>query len=103
MESSHVAALQAKHEGLEQRIRDEMGRPAPDSTMIEALKKQKLRIKEALSFNFVRIPNVFGRGPGLRRDPHGRSAEAALRPAFPNPGIYDRRKRCPPLPPPARS
>lgn len=50
MESSHVAALQAKHEGLEQRIRDEMNRPAPDSTMIQTLKKQKLRIKEELSF-----------------------------------------------------
>ena len=50
MESSHVAALQAKHEGLEQRIRDEMARPAPDSTMIQTLKKQKLRIKEELSF-----------------------------------------------------
>lgn len=50
MESSHVAALQAKHEGLEQRIREEMNRPAPDSTMIQSLKKQKLRIKEELSF-----------------------------------------------------
>jgi hypothetical protein len=51
MESSHVAALEAKHEGLEQRIREEMSRPAPDSTMIQSLKKQKLRIKEELSFN----------------------------------------------------
>jgi hypothetical protein len=51
MESSHVAALQAKHEGLEQRIREEMSRPAPDTTMIQSLKKQKLKIKEALSFN----------------------------------------------------
>jgi hypothetical protein len=50
MESSHVAALQAKHEGLEQRIREEMGRPAPDNSMIQVLKKQKLKIKEALSF-----------------------------------------------------
>ena len=50
MDASHVAALQAKHEGLEQRIRDEMSRPAPDSTMIQTLKKQKLRIKEELSF-----------------------------------------------------
>jgi len=50
MESSHVTALQAKHEGLEQRIRDEMARPAPDSTMIQTLKKQKLKIKEELSF-----------------------------------------------------
>ena len=46
----HVAALQAKHEGLEQRIREEMARPAPDSTMIQTLKKQKLKIKEAIAF-----------------------------------------------------
>ena len=51
MESSHVAALHAKHEGLEQRIRDEMSRPAPDSSMIQLLKKQKLKIKEAISFS----------------------------------------------------
>ena len=40
MESSHVTALQAKHEGLERRIQEEMSRPAPDSSMIQALKKQ---------------------------------------------------------------
>jgi hypothetical protein len=51
MESSHVAALQAKHEGLEQRLRDEMARPAPDSSMIQSLKRQKLKIKEAIAFN----------------------------------------------------
>ena len=51
MESSHVAALNAKHDGLEQRLHDEMSRPAPDSSMIQSLKKQKLKIKEALSFN----------------------------------------------------
>ena len=50
MESSHVTALQAKHEGLEQRIRDELNRPAPDSSMIQSLKKQKLKIKESISF-----------------------------------------------------
>jgi len=49
MESSHVAALNAKHEGLEQRLREEMARPAPDSSMIQALKKQKLKIKEEIS------------------------------------------------------
>jgi hypothetical protein len=49
MESSHVAALQAKHEGLERRIHDELMRPAPDSWMVQSLKKQKLRIKEELS------------------------------------------------------
>jgi len=51
MESSHVAALQAKHEGLEQRIREELCRPAPDSTAIQSLKKRKLKIKEAISFS----------------------------------------------------
>ncbi len=49
MESSHVAALQAKHEGLEQRLREEMSRPAPDTTMVQAIKKQKLRIKEEMA------------------------------------------------------
>ncbi|HYD25389.1 MAG TPA: DUF465 domain-containing protein [Croceibacterium sp.] len=49
MDSSHVAALQAKHEGLEERLREEMSRPAPDSWMIQSLKKQKLKIKEAIA------------------------------------------------------
>lgn len=49
MESSHVTALQAKHDGLERRLRDEMNRPAPDSTMIATLKKQKLKIKEEIA------------------------------------------------------
>ena len=50
MDSSHVAALQAKHEGLEQRLHEELSRPAPDSSMIQTLKKQKLKIKEELAF-----------------------------------------------------
>ena len=49
METSHVAALQAKHEGLERRIREEMNRPAPDDSMVQVLKKQKLRIKEEIA------------------------------------------------------
>ena len=49
METSHVAALQAHHEGLERRIRDEMNRPAPDDSMVQTLKKQKLRIKEEIA------------------------------------------------------
>ncbi len=51
MEASHVAALQAKHEGLEQRLREELSRPAPDSAMIQTLKKQKLKLKEAIAFS----------------------------------------------------
>jgi hypothetical protein len=49
MESSHVAALHAKHEGLELRLRQEMARPVPDTTMVQELKKQKLRIKEEIA------------------------------------------------------
>lgn len=48
---SHVAALQAKHEGLERRLRDEMARPSPNSAMIQALKKQKLRVKEEIALH----------------------------------------------------
>ena len=51
MESSHVAALQAKHEGLERRLQEELSRPAPDSTLIQTLKEQKLIIQAELSFN----------------------------------------------------
>jgi len=49
MESSHTAALQSKHQGLEQRIREEMTRPVPDNAILQTLKKQKLRIKEELN------------------------------------------------------
>jgi hypothetical protein len=49
MESSHVAALNLKHEGLDRRLRDELARPVPDSSMIQSLKKQKLKIKEAIA------------------------------------------------------
>ncbi len=49
MESSHVTALQTKHEGLDRRLKDEMNRPSPDMAKIQFLKKQKLRLKEELS------------------------------------------------------
>ena len=49
MENSHVAALQAKHEGLDRRLQAEMSRPAPDDAIIQTLKKQKLRIKEEIA------------------------------------------------------
>ncbi len=51
MESSHVSALQAKHEGLENLLKEEMNRPSPDSAKIQALKKQKLRIKEEIALH----------------------------------------------------
>jgi len=49
MESSHVSALQAKHAGLESRLREEMNRPSRDDATIQHLKKQKLRIKQEIA------------------------------------------------------
>lgn len=49
MESGHLSALNAKHAGLDARIAAENNRPSPDGTLIAQLKKQKLRIKEALN------------------------------------------------------
>ncbi|NCP15138.1 MAG: YdcH family protein [Sphingomonadales bacterium] len=47
--SSHLNALQNKHAGLEARLRDEMARPIPDTATIQALKRQKLRLKEEIA------------------------------------------------------
>ena len=49
METAHSSALMAKHAGLDARIAAEHGRPIPDTTLLARLKKQKLRIKEAIS------------------------------------------------------
>jgi hypothetical protein len=49
MDNSHIAALQAKHAGLEAQLRDELSRPAPDDVILQTIKKQKLRIKETLA------------------------------------------------------
>lgn len=49
MDSSHISALNAKHAGLDARIRSETARPAPDSLLIAALKKQKLMLKQEIA------------------------------------------------------
>lgn len=48
MESTHIAALEAKHAGLDARIAEEIRRPMPDTVVLAALKKQKLRLKEEI-------------------------------------------------------
>lgn len=48
MDTSHSSSLQLKHAGLERKIEEEMSRPMPDTAMLQALKKKKLRIKEQL-------------------------------------------------------
>ena len=49
MEASHVSSLQNKHAGIERRIREEMNRPQPDLSMIQALKRHKLRIRDVIA------------------------------------------------------
>jgi hypothetical protein len=49
MDTTHVSALNAKHAGLEARIRDENTRPAPNSLLIADLKKQKLQLKQEIT------------------------------------------------------
>lgn len=49
MNNPHSNALLARHAGLDARLADETRRPSPNPTTISALKKQKLKIKEALA------------------------------------------------------
>lgn len=49
MNESHAATLTAKHARLDAQILSEKNRPAPDEMLVAMLKKQKLRIKEALT------------------------------------------------------
>ena len=48
MQQAHMSALEMKHAGLDARINEENQRPHPDDTVLARLKKEKLRIKEAL-------------------------------------------------------
>ena len=49
MENGHITALTTKHAGIEAKIAEEVRRPSPDMTLVARLKKQKLKLKEALS------------------------------------------------------
>lgn len=49
MDNAHVSALQAKHSVLDRKIAAEFARPLPDMSIVATLKKQKLRVKEALT------------------------------------------------------
>lgn len=49
MNDSHGAALVAKHANLEMKIASEERRPRPDEVILHLLKKQKLKIKEAIA------------------------------------------------------
>ena len=45
----HIASLRAKHRELETQLEEERNRPRPDETLVSDLKKEKLRIKDALA------------------------------------------------------
>ncbi len=49
METTHISALNAKHAGLDARIRTESARPSPDSLLVATLKKRKLAIKQEIA------------------------------------------------------
>lgn len=49
MQQSHMSALELKHAGLDARIAEESHRPRPDMATLSRLKKEKLKIKEAIA------------------------------------------------------
>lgn len=51
MNNNHRSALQTKHAEIEQKLEREANRPFPDTQLIHALKKQKLNIKDTLTFD----------------------------------------------------
>lgn len=46
---ARMAALQARHAELDARISDEQRRPLPDSARLMALKRRKLRLRDAIA------------------------------------------------------
>jgi hypothetical protein len=48
MQHAHISALQHRHADIEARILEEAQRPQPDMTLLSRLKKEKLKVKEAI-------------------------------------------------------
>ena len=48
MQQAHISALESKHADIEARILEEAQRPQPDMATLNRLKKEKLRVKEAI-------------------------------------------------------
>lgn len=49
MGQAYTESLSRKHAQLDDKIEMEMHRPHPDETRLHALKKEKLRLKDAIS------------------------------------------------------
>ena len=48
MDDSHRSALELKHAGVDRQLHRELSRPLPDDSVLQDLKKRKLRIKEQM-------------------------------------------------------
>ncbi|MEO5772675.1 MAG: YdcH family protein [Sphingomicrobium sp.] len=48
MDNPHVEAIASKHQALHAKIDQEEHRPHPDIDLLHRLKKEKLRLKDAL-------------------------------------------------------
>jgi hypothetical protein len=49
MQQAHISALELKHADIEARITEESQRPLPDMAILSRLKKEKLKVKEAIA------------------------------------------------------
>lgn len=49
MQQAHISALESKHAEIEARIAEESQRPQPDAATLARLKKEKLKVKEAIT------------------------------------------------------
>lgn len=49
MQNGHLSSLENKHAKLESQIAFEANRPSPDEVRLQALKKQKLAVKDELT------------------------------------------------------
>lgn len=46
---AHIAELADKHQALERRLSEELARPKIDEIKIKSLKREKLRLKDAIA------------------------------------------------------
>ena len=51
--NQHLTALQFRHAGFDQKIANENRRPMPDYLILKQLKKQKLRLKQAMKLHLA--------------------------------------------------
>ncbi len=49
MYQSRVVSLEAKHANADERLKEELCRPAPDGMIIASLKRQKLSLKDQIN------------------------------------------------------